>query len=96
MKRALLLVLLPLAVFALAGCTGKKEVEKNSTASIQEKSVPQEQTTATQQVQATDQLPPLPTDNKKAIDSEINAIDQDLNSIDSSLSADKVDSEFGI
>lgn len=41
-------------------------------------------------------LPPLPADNKQAIDSEIQGIDQSLQATDAALSTETTDAELGL
>lgn len=49
------------------------------------------------QPQLENQLPPLPADNKQAIESEISNIDQELKSIDEAISStDLSDTELGL
>lgn len=45
---------------------------------------------------ATTELPPLPTDNKQAIDSELQDIEKSIQEVDSALSTDTADGELGL
>lgn len=51
---------------------------------------------ASPQVSSTNELPPLPADNKQAIASEIKGINDSMQSVDDALSADKEDGELGL
>lgn len=70
--------------------------------STQQKAVPTKNTNIQKQAAPKDPsasatpLPPLPADNKQAIDSEIQGIDQELQATDAALSSDATDSSLGL
>jgi len=96
-KKILALVIFPVAVLIFSGCS---QQAKNAPSAEKVTSQQQESKTVTEPKKSdqttTTELPDLPTDNRQAIDSELNGIDQALQETDKSLSTDEVDSELGL
>lgn len=92
-KKILALVILPVAVLVFSGCSQQSKIAPKETVQQEQKTTTESQKTA----QTTSpELPPLPADNKQAIDSELSGIDQALQETDESLSTDTPDSELGL
>lgn len=91
-KKILTFLILPAAVLLFSGCGfGQKSTQNTEPAKVQT------QTNASTEQQAkTTNLPSLPTDNKQAIDNEIQGIDQSIQAIDATTSADTQDGELGL
>jgi hypothetical protein len=99
-KRFLAVAIVPVFALLLSGCgiqTAEKPVVPASESVFNtpnpalQNNAPTPDPTAT-----TAPLPPLPVDDKQAIDSEIQGIDQALQATDASLSDDTTDSELGL
>ena len=96
-KKIAFISILPIFVLVLSGC-GQQAVPQTSTTppttqGIKTAPPVQNQTPANNSTQT---IPPLPADNKTAIDSETQGIQADLDSIDTSLSKDTTDTSLGL
>lgn len=92
LKQIFSFFLLPLAVIFFSGCgPSAKTTEKIAAPAISTtEKVPAEEKTQTPEV-----LPPLPNDNKRAIDNELQGIRETLDETESTLSKDTPDSGLG-
>jgi len=96
-KRIFAMTILPIAVLLLSGCGfGSKAPGSASAPAASQESAPATGATVPQPTQAPAPLPPLPDDNKQAIDSEIQGIDQELQAVDNSIATDAPDGELGL
>ena len=102
-KRIAALTILPIAVLLLSGCGQQTKAPGSaSTPVATQESAPTTVTPAPQQPQdptasAPAPLPPLPADDKQAIDSELKGIDQDLKTTDNTIkSTDLSNTSLGL
>jgi hypothetical protein len=101
-KKIALLTIIPAFAIVLSGCgqptTPQNPVQMPAKQSDIGKTSPTVQNTDAQKdPSATNEpLAPLPTDNKQAIDSEVQGIDQELQATDKALSTDKTDTSLGL
>jgi hypothetical protein len=98
-KKIVIVATLPAFVFVLAGCgqstPQSATPQKNKPATSSDQQDMQNQSTG--KTRQADQLPPLPSDSKTAIDQEVKGIDQDLQSTpDDTNQNDLSNSQFGL
>ncbi|KKP98021.1 MAG: hypothetical protein US25_C0060G0003 [Candidatus Moranbacteria bacterium GW2011_GWE1_36_7] len=98
MKKLSFLAMIPVAALLLSGC-GKQTVPTTTTPPVEKgfnMPNPALQDSNIPKAGETESLSPLPTDNKQAIETEVQSIDKELQQIDTTLSSDAMDAELGL
>ncbi|MEI7891298.1 MAG: hypothetical protein WCI36_05030 [bacterium] len=93
-SKKIALIVLPMFVLVLSGCGFSPKTPEEGAAAP--KTAPAALTTTKTPVTTEAQLPPLPADNKQAIDSELQGIDQELKATDDALSKDVTDGSLAL
>lgn len=95
-KKIAMVAFFPIAVLFLSGCGLKTDQAPPAQPMPTQTSAKSDSAKATAQESTVKALPPLPTDNKQAIDVELQSIDQEIQATEASLATDIEDGALGL